>query len=264
MDRYDAIAVRRSCRRFDASPLPEATLARVRASAESASRLVPEVGRLVHLVGGGPMHEVIPGVVGAYGKVRAPHWLLVTGVGEQAQEDAGFSLEQTVLDATGMGLGTCWMGGAARRDAFRPVADYPASHRPVILIAFGRPAAEGGHVREPGTGKRGPLGDLLLAETDDVWTPMVQAARVAPSAGNLQPWRFLPEGRRLHAFSQPVVPLHYRPFAAHLSLMQRLDVGIALAHVKTAAEHLGHGVRFERGGRDREGMRYIATAVLEG
>jgi nitroreductase len=255
----DTVPVRRSCRRYKPNPLPRTVLDSALDACEDA---LPLVGAelLVHLVDGEAMHPVLPGLIGMYGKVRAPYWLLVTGRGDDLTryEEAGFRLEPVVLGMTADGIGTCWIGGSARRDVFRPVADYPDEHVPVILIAFGKPGSWRGQLRYPGAASRLPLEELVLADPGD-WRQALDMARLAPSAGNLQPWRFLPDGDRLHAYSKVRVPLQYRMVADHLAEMNRLDVGIALSHVRLALEVRGERAEYSTDGPRRDDMTYIAT-----
>lgn len=264
MDLYEAISVRRSCRRYDMGRLPGAVLGDIRDLIAAPAAIDADAGVTLHLIeDGGAMAEIMPGVVGAYGKVRSPHYLLGTGPSAtSAYENAGFALEPVVLQLNAWRIGTCWVGGSAKGDTFRRIVDYPGDHVPLIIVTLGDPAEEGGHRREQGTATRKPLEDVLLNDATD-WRRELEAARVAPSAGNLQPWRFLAEGDRLHAYMEYRVPLHYRILGAHLRMMNHLDVGIALSHVRIAAQQAGRPVRIERGGPERDGMTYVATAVRE-
>jgi nitroreductase len=256
----DVMPVRRSCRAFSAeAPRPVAHSV-LRDGLASLAELFPGVTPGVHVVGGDAMHRVLPGLIGSYGKVRAPQWLLVTGpaADERRYEAAGYALEPLVLALTAVGVGTCWIGGKVDRDVFREVATYPTDHAPTVVIAFGDPARPDGHVREAGTAARKELADLLLGPAGD-WTDALEAARTAPSAGNLQPWRFLPDGDRLHAYAEVKVPLQYRFMAAHLAEMSRLDVGIALSHVRLTLEAADAKVVLAADGPTRRGLTYIAT-----
>lgn len=265
MDPYSAIAVRKSCRKYDMSHLPDSVLDEVRALTAAPRTIDDDAGITLHVIeDGGAMADIMPGLVGAYGKVRSPHYLLGIGPNsDAAYENAGYALEPVVLAMNEMRLGTCWIGGSARGDAFRSLVTYPADHAVLIIVAFGLPAEDGGHVRRPGTGNRKPLEELLLAGTGE-WGSEIEAARLAPSAGNLQPWRFLAEDDRLHAFMRFKPPLHYRVMGDHLRLMNHLDVGIALAHVRVAAEQVGRPVRIVREHVSApDGLTYVATAVRE-
>jgi len=268
MDRYEAIQVRRSCRRYDMSRLSSRVLSEVHALAASLEHIDADADIAVHVVEDGEaLQAVMPGIVGAYGKHRAPHYLLGTGPNRrESYENIGFALEPLVLSMTAVRIGTCWVGGNARGDTFRPVAHYPADHRPLVLIGFGSPVEDGGHVREAGTANRRPLDDLLLDSAGE-WAEAIEAARVAPSAGNLQPWRFRASPERLDAYLSFRAPLQYKLFAEHLRLMNRIDVGIALAHVRIALEERGIASRTarERESAPPEGdaLTYIASVLID-
>lgn len=256
----DVMPQRRSCRVFSDEPLRPVAQSVLRDALASAASLFSDVETSVHVVDGPAMHRVLPGLIGSYGKVRAPQWLLATGRADDDRryQSAGFVLEPVVLSLAAIGVGTCWIGGSAKRDVFRGVADYPAEHAPTILIAFGNPAKPEGHLREAGTAARKPLEELLLGDAGE-WTSVLDAARTAPSAGNLQPWRFLPDGDRVHAYALVKVPLQYRFMAAHLAEMSRLDVGIALAHARLAVAAAGAQPALSFDGPERRGLVYVAT-----
>ena len=268
MDRFEAIPVRKSCRRYDMSRLSGRVLDEVHALASSLAPIDADANVAVHVVEDGEaLQAVMPGVVGAYGKHRAPHYLLGTGPARpESYDNIGFALEPLVLSLTAVRLGTCWVGGNARGDTFRPVAQYPADHRPLVLVGFGAPAEEGGHVREAGTGKRKSLDELLLNPAGE-WAEAIEAARLAPSAGNLQPWRFRCAPGRLDAYLSFRAPLQYKLFAEHLRLMNRIDIGIALAHVRIAYDERGIATRVvrarESASPEGEALTYIASVLTD-
>lgn len=100
---------------------------------------------------------------------------------------AGIVGEALVLEATALGLGTCWIAGNYRKQH----VDVALSENEVIvaLIPFGRISKE-----ESAAGKkRKPLQDLCLDDPSKWpnWAfQAAEAVRLAPSAFNAQPWRF--------------------------------------------------------------------------
>jgi len=64
-----------------------------------------------------PPEGVFKGIIGSYGKIRnAPHIAVVIGDASipEVQEAAGYLGEGIILDATSLGLHTCWIGGFFR------------------------------------------------------------------------------------------------------------------------------------------------------
>ena len=57
---------------------------------------------------------------GTYGFIRGATLYIAGAVRdkEKALEDLGYCFEKTILGATGLGLGTCWLGGTFKRASF--------------------------------------------------------------------------------------------------------------------------------------------------
>ena len=62
---------------------------------------------------------------------------------------------------------------------------------------------------------------------------ILEAARLAPSSLNSQPWRFVVYENRIHVFSKK--PLHDKKL---LNRFQEMNFGIMLANVMVAAEEV--------------------------
>jgi nitroreductase len=90
----------------------------------------------------------------------------------------------------------------------------------VIFIAFGLP--DESQWRSLPEFRR-----KTLAEISDQEDPRLECARLAPSSTNSQPWYFTHEGETIHAFRSEAGLLRH----AMLGTMNRIDMGIALAHL---------------------------------
>lgn len=177
--------------------------------------------------------------------------------GPHALVDLGRLLEELVLRATGLSLGTCWIGlGFPRRAFAQALALAPQEVLPAV-IAVGLPSdrktAYSLAARlATGAARRKPWGELFF--DGDFRTPLPEPAesaaaigpytlalemvRLAPSARNSQPWRIVrggpAEGPRFHFFrQQPAGLLPPRPD------WQLLDIGIAMAHFELALAEAG-------------------------
>jgi nitroreductase len=181
--------------------------------------------------------------------------------GPHALTDLGRLLEELVLCATGLSLGTCWIGLGFPQAAFAAaMALAPGEILPAVIavgVPSGRTTAYGLAARlATGASRRKPWGELFF--DGDFRTPLPAAAppssaggsrgdpfalalemvRLAPSAQNRQPWRVVREGpeerARYHFFrQQPAGLLSSRPD------WLRLDVGIAMAHFELALAEAG-------------------------
>ena len=153
--------------------------------------------------------------------------------------NAGIVGESFVLEATAMGLGTCWVSGSFKRKELRvPVAQNEAV---LCVIAVGKPAAP---LTQPTTRHRKSPEHFCRGNYHD-WPEELQDAaalvQAAPSAMNMQPWALYmgPKGE----------------FVLDASDRAQLDAGIALCHAELALE-TPHVWRF---GTDRN--QPIAWAV---
>ena len=149
--------------------------------------------------------------LGTYGFIKGATGFLVGAVRRAPRdaEDYGYLVEQAILHATGLGLGTCWLGGTFTRQVRgspgRPCRDeiMPA------VISLGYPADDGAaRVREREAGSRRlPASSLFFDErfdaplalaSGDPFAATLEAVRMAPSASNKQPWRLVRRGADWH------------------------------------------------------------------
>lgn len=128
---------------------------------------------------------------------------------------AGALGELFVLEATSLGLGTCWVAGTYRRRLL--TVPLEAGETVVSVIAVGQPTPG---AMNPAGRKRKPLERILHGDLER-WSPPLRAAaeavRSAPSALNLQPWQLALEGQT---------------FILDGSDRFQLDLGIALCHAE--------------------------------
>jgi nitroreductase len=198
-----------------------------------------------------------------YGVIRGAPAYLVGAVSssERAMEDFGYRMEGIILEATGIGLGTCWMGGmfnrssAARLLPLGPGEIIPAvtpighpSEKPSLIDGVFRFVAR--------SSTRLPFEQLFYRESFDKplapedaseWRDVLECVRRGPSASNRQPWRIVlerrPEAARLHLFFAEDRMYNSRLEPVRL---QNIDLGIAMRHVAEAAAALGIAGAWER------------------
>ncbi|MDI6824466.1 MAG: nitroreductase family protein [Bacillota bacterium] len=229
-----------------------------------------------------PADEVLRGVVGSYGQVKgAPAYAALVGRTDSpyAHERVGYTGEAVVLEATSLGLGTCWVGGFFRPEVAARLLGVAAGERVMAVIPLGYPGPRSreesimsGFVRSH---RRKPLAELVAGGAPGAagdlarWPAWVraalEAARLAPSAMNRQPWRFavsaeLPAARRPAGLDSPVgadrpagagpagdegpvwtITVYVTGWRDTGGISRRLDCGIAMLHLEVAA--LAHGVR---------------------
>lgn len=192
-----------------------------------------------------PGVDVFKGIVGSYGKVSdAPHLLVFAGdaEGDFANQHVGYTGEGAVLEATRLGLDTCWVGGFFDPHRAARLVNLAPHERVYAVSPLGYATAE--RTRSELTlglvsHRRRTVEQLAWAERGEQWPQWaiaaVETARLAPSANNRQPWRFrFEQGCLVIAKDSPVDP------ARLLKVAKRLDIGIAMLHAELAAR--AHGV----------------------
>ncbi|MCL2569052.1 MAG: hypothetical protein FWE12_06445 [Oscillospiraceae bacterium] len=219
MDLYKQIFLRKSCRKYQPEPLDASELQEIEAFIRTMRPLFPEV-TLNHRILG-------PRQTKALLAPKAPHYLVISG-NPQPHRDlcVGFLFQQLDLYLSARGLGACWLGGAKGRET-------PNGETDILSICFGRPAEPA--TRTSGTCKRKSLAEIATGEDS-----RLEAARLAPSGINLQPWYFIAEDGVIHVY-QAV----RKGLKALVYNLQELDVGIALCHLMLASEAIGKPFQFE-------------------
>lgn len=242
-DLYRAIFERMSVRKFDGMELKEGVLSRLEVFLAGLRPLFPDIRTEFKVFG--------PQAVKGLFKVKAPYYLVAFSEEKEGDAaNAGFMLQQVDLYLASIGLGACWQGSSKLNRSSRDVS----SLEPVVLLAFGIPQGESRR-HELGEFDRKPLSELTDIQDRD---GILEAARLAPSAMNRQPWYFTTG--ELGSVNV---------YAARSTIMDRLNqvsAGIALCHMWLAASHAGLSVGFDREPDDSPsipGHRYIATMVVK-
>ncbi len=239
-----SIQQRASARSYGDRPVETALLERLLDLSKTAAHLTTTPPRIALVNGVLQTRRVLTYMVGSYGLVQNPPHLLVGILPEEsgaARLDLGYVLEQVVLEATRLGLGTCWITGSYDAQQAGNTVGLAAGEVAAAVCALGYPAQDrwgrfhSRTVRRLARGhRRKPLTDIVFAgRWGEPWTldgtvPMLTAAldhaRLAPSASNRQPWRFI-----------------VRPDNVTLALTRPapIDGGIVMAHLALASAALG-------------------------
>lgn len=231
---FEAIDIRHSTRNYNRSSIEPKLLAALeevcasfRPSKHVRAVLVRDSGE-----------NVFRGIIGNYGKVKGnPAYIAFIGKlhAPDVQEMIGYLGEAIILEATALGLATCWIGGFFRKKAVVDVqlqadeqvfAITPVGY-PLEKLTFDERLMRGFKTER----KRKPLTELVSGLPQSKWPGWVaaglSAARLAPSAVNRQPWRFQVETDQ--------VILSTDGKRGNFGLSRRLDCGIAMLHFELGA-----------------------------
>lgn len=230
---FEATRFRRSRRSFEARTTDAALLDALEATCVGFR---PFADCRVELVRA-PGVDVFRGIVGSYGKVTGAQDLLMMIVHSEAssaQQHIGYTGEACVLEATALGLDTCWVGGFFSHRKARRLAHLADTESAVAVSPVGYALGElsrNERVMRRMAHSHGRKPMIEIAEgLDDSWPSWalsaVECARIAPSAVNRQPWRFrMQDGRLVVGKTHGELP----------SVTKAMDCGIAMLHAELGA-----------------------------
>jgi hypothetical protein len=187
--------------------------------------------------------NVFVGWIGSYGIIEgAPSAALLIG-GKGSGEEIGYVGEAFILEATRLGLGTCWVAGNFSRPRAAKVADLAGGERVICATPIGIATARTERGEQTlrdfvRASRRKPLSEIAPGAESGTWPTWaltaVEAARIGPSGSNRQPWRFGYDGGLVLTC----------PSTAYFTAA--VDRGIAMLHVELGAAHDGVTGTWER------------------
>jgi len=238
---HTAIPLRRARRRYKPIPLEPTQLAQLQ-SICGEFRPFPQVR--AELITSSP-DEVLRGIVASYGKIKgAP--ALIAFIGDMSDpninEKVGYMGEGIILEATAMGLGTCWVGGSMffRRGVAESIVNAGENERVFAVTPVGHSVKVFSLGERTMTAfgifhRRKPLSEMVTGLDEKNWPnwmkSALEAARLAPSAVNRQPWRFHVESNSITVSVDNTL--------LQWGISKRLDCGIAMLHIEVAALDCG-------------------------
>ena len=200
-----------------------------------------------------------------YGIFRGVRDFLVLGANENSYLKGGYVAEKVILQATGLGLATCWIAETFKSDSFVKEANLPFGQALRAVIAIGYPKSESiiGRVMKMFSqgGVRKPFGSMFFKKDfqtplpeDGLFAKELAMLRLAPSALNLQPWRALVRDNQVDFYYTKT-----KPYVL-------LDMGIALCHFNLMVEEQNPGGRFvkiENPLQDPTGAEYLISYICQ-
>ncbi|MDE7176960.1 MAG: nitroreductase [Lachnospiraceae bacterium] len=188
----------------------------------------------------------------------------------QSEIAYGYCFEKFCLHAEAMGIGTVMLAATISRKAFEKAMEVGDTEVMPVASPVGYPAQKKS-IRETMMRKglkadeRQPFGELffegsfmesLTSEHAGQFQDALEMVRLAPSAGNKQPWRAVVRGDKVHFYEKKSMPENA------LGDIQKVDIGIALAHFELTLKENGTGgcfVEEDPGFKIDDGMEYIIT-----
>lgn len=194
--------------------------------------------------------------LGTYGVIRGAKTFLGVAVekGDDSMQAVGYVFEKLVLFAQSIGLSTCWLGGSFNKTEFAKAMQVKDNEIFPIVSPIGY-SADKTHALNKlmrfaiKADKRIPFDDLffendftksLTVERADKFAFPLEMVRLAPSAGNQQPWRIVKDGNAFHFYEK-----HGSISTSGAYDIQALDIGIGACHFELALKEMGANGRFE-------------------
>lgn len=235
---YNVIGSRVSRRQYDENPIPPDLMESMRSVCENfrpfptaRTVLIPRMSEYY-----------FSGIIGSYGAVKGAI-SCIAFIGDSADPDfqtkLGYTGEGVILEATALSLGTCWVGGFFKRNAIAKAITLTPSEKIMAISPVGFVTKKLSREEKLLYGEvhaRKPLMDLVRGFKGPESPPWVkhalEAARLAPSATNRQPWRFTVDA------TNSSITISEKGMV-ELNVSRRLDCGIAMLHLETAALNFG-------------------------
>lgn len=237
---YPAISIRRSRRSYDKNkPLDikskeqlMAVCQGFRPYASARVEFVPE-----------PPDDIFSNALGFYGNIKnAPAFLAFIGdtSDPNIQEKMGYTGEGIVLEATSMGLGTCWVALTYNSKSVMSIIKLAGNEKLLSVSPIGHTVEKWTFEEKMFTGfgamhQRKPLSTMVTGLPEQQWPgwtrAAVEAARLAPSATNRQPWNF--------DIQNDGITVSVKNTGMEFNVSKRLDCGIAMLHIELGALHGG-------------------------
>jgi len=236
---YDVITKRRSRRLFVQRPIDQKLIEGLNSVCEEFRPFKETWAILVDH----SADNVFKGAISHYGKIKnAPAFIAFVGNKDDpnVHEKAGYLGEAIVLEATALNLGTCWVGGFFRPEVAASLVGIRENERVFAVTPVGYVSEKWSLEERIMTGfgrthRRKPLSELVTGLAEQTWPMWVktalEAARLAPSAVNRQPWRF-------HA-EPDCITISVDNLNDTFNIPKRLDCGIAMLHIELASLYCG-------------------------
>lgn len=243
---YETIFKRQSIRSYKNESLTEKTLEKISSFIDNVESINEDIEIETKIVNGKVVRNLLP--------IKAPYYLLFFSEQKEGYlTNAGFMLQQVDLFLSHHGIGSCWVGLAKPKKEIKKNSDLEY----VITLGFGKPDTKL-HRESVKEFKRKSLNEIKKGKGKD---QLIEAARLAPSATNNQPWFFEVTDDKINVYcNKPnfIKALFYKK-------INKIDIGIAICHIWLAARYFNQKpeIIYEEKETQNtpEGYYYISTVA---
>ena len=245
---YEAIFKRKSIRDYNPTPIDTNRLEEISTNLQSLKPLLSGIKTEFKIISPNQVTRKLGN--------KAPHFIAAfSEVKDAYKVNIGFMLQQMDLYFSSTGLGSCWLGIPQPTKEVTDATDLQF----IILMSFGN-TKEALYRNSVSEFKRQPLSKITNIEGAD---ELLEPARLAPSAVNLQNWYFSGGKNEIYAYSTKSGFLRTIAGGSYYPV----NIGIALCHLQLAAEHHGSKTKFAfDSSKDKhppKNLEYVATLEIE-
>ena len=213
MELKEMIWKRKSVRSYTDIPVEEEMLQKIKDFCAGMKPLYPDIKVRMEILDSDKVRCILPW--------KTPQVMAIfTEESKKALVNVGFLYQQADLYLQSLGLGSCWLGMGKPDPKAVSELDQGDGLKFAMILAFGNPKGEIAR-EDTAEFKRKSL-EEIADEKDEKLEP----ARLAPSSVNSQPWYFVHDGEKIHAYC--ALSGVFKKTTSHMNL---IDMGIALAHL---------------------------------
>lgn len=222
MNLYEAIFVKKSVRKYVFDAVDQSVMERITDHYRHINSLFGGISSEIDILDSRKKQYMPVSLMG----VKAPYYLIIySDESPRYLMNAGYLMESMSLFLCTIGLGSCILGHTRVKKKLQTKNGLKI----VGVIAFGK--SKDSFIRKHSEAKRLPVDALcVFKEVPRQWMKqLLEAARMAPSSMNTQPWRFVVYDNAIHIFSK-------KP--KRQDRLTEINFGAMFAHLVIAAEEL--------------------------
>lgn len=275
MGYVEAIKTRRSIRNYDKKPIEKNLILKINDLLDNAAK-GPFGNKPRFVFVEKPAARELENVrLGTYGFINNAAYFIggCVEVFQFSEVDYGYSLERIVIELTRMNLGTCWIGGTFKRKDYEKLLKTTTTETIPCITPVGYKANKKslrerlGLVLTDGSIRNefskmffeNDINNPLQYNLEDKYHQALECVRRAPSAVNKQPWRIIKVNNHYHFY----IMRDKMVGKTKSSDLQKVDIGIALAHFKMAFEEFFIEGKWHISNPEICDMEYIITWIGE-
>jgi nitroreductase len=244
----DAIKIRRSIRNYDKKKIDDGLLAKINdLLSNPAKGPFGNKPRFI-LIEKSAARDQERVKLGTYGFISNAAYFIGGCIEkfEFSEVDFGYSLERIIIELTRLELGTCWVGGTFKRKDYEILLKTTESETIPCITPVGFKAVKkslrerlgltltDGSLRNPFESMffDNSVNNPIIFNSENIYHQALECVRRAPSAVNKQPWRVIKVEEKYHFY----IMRDKMVGKTKSTDLQKVDMGIALAHFKLALE----------------------------